>query len=103
MAIHITRVYITASPLPHFNVMHGTQLMLTIRADKFVLSLPCRSLCAVVSADGPLLCSNNGPTLIQELTPAYLRTRVGSSVTWSCEAVGETLPHYRWSKDYKVT
>lgn len=57
----------------------------------------------IASAGGPFLCPNNGPTLIQELSPAYLRARVGTSVTWSCEAVGETLPKYRWSKDYKVT
>lgn len=63
------------------------------------------SLCAstIASAGGPFLCSNKGPTLIQELSPAYLRARVGNSVTWSCEAVGESLPKYRWSKDYKVT
>ncbi|XP_078376106.1 uncharacterized protein LOC144659523 [Oculina patagonica] len=54
------------------------------------------------STGGPFLCSNRGPTLIQELSPSYLRTRVGSSVTWSCEAVGETLPQYRWSKDFEV-
>ena len=63
------------------------------------------SLCAfiITSAGGPFLCSNKGPTLIQELSPAYLRARVGSSVSWSCEAVGETLPKYHWSKDCKVT
>ena len=68
-----------------------------------VVIIDCVELFLVASAGGPFLCLNKGPTLIQELSPSYLRTRVGSSVTWSCEAVGETLPQYRWSKNYEVT
>lgn len=55
------------------------------------------------SIGGPLLCYNLGPSFIQELSPAYLRSRVGSEVTWSCEAVGGTSLKYRWLKNYQVS
>ena len=55
------------------------------------------------SIGGPLLCANLGPSFIQELSPAFLRSRVGSEVTWSCEAVGGTSLKYLWLKNYQVS
>lgn len=57
----------------------------------------------LASAGGPFLCTNNGPALVSGLIPDFLRTRVGNSLTWSCEAVGQTPPEYRWLKNFKVS
>lgn len=37
------------------------------------------------------------------LLPDFLRKRIGNSLTWSCEAVGQTPPEYRWLKNFKVS
>ncbi|XP_048580321.1 uncharacterized protein LOC116612238 isoform X2 [Nematostella vectensis] len=52
--------------------------------------------------ESPALCESSGPTLTREISPKYLRTRVGTSVTWTCEAIGGVTPVYQWLKNYQV-
>lgn len=82
---------------------------LILRVIQFLVHIACSVLnhcvlCfSLASVGGPFLCTNNGPVLVSGLLPDFLRTRVGNSLTWSCEAVGQTPPEYRWLKNFKVS
>ena len=84
-------------------------MTLILRVIQFLVHIACSELnhcvlCfSLASVGGPFLCTNNGPALVSGLLPDFLRTRVGNSLTWSCEAVGQTPPEYRWLKNFKVS
>ncbi|XP_015755978.1 PREDICTED: cadherin-23-like [Acropora digitifera] len=92
----------TASTVAH--LFQWDSLVVAVRSNSSsqILSDSTFSVVMLESIGGPLLCSNLGPSFIQELSPAFLRSRVGSEVTWSCEAVGGTSLKYRWLKNYQV-
>ena len=84
-------------------------ITLILRVIQFLVHIDCSELnhCVLcftlASVGGPFLCTNNGPALVSGLLPDFLRTRVGDSLTWSCEAVGQTPPQYRWLKNFRVS
>ena len=87
---------------------HLATVTLILSFIQFLVQIACSVLnhcvlCfSLASVGGPFPCTNNGPALVSGLLPEFLRTRVGNSLTWSCEAVGQTPPEYRWLKNFKV-
>ena len=88
---------------------HLATVTLTLCVIQFLVQIACGELNVCVlcftlaSVGGPFLCTDNGPALVSGLLPDFLRIRVGNSLTWSCEAVGQTPPEYRWLKNFKVS
>ena len=108
--LKITRMSIRMSTIKVRLYMPWTPTVTFIlRVIQFLVHIACSVLnhCVLcftlASVGGPFLCTNNGPALVSGLLPDFLRTRVGNSLTWSCEAVGQTPPEYRWLKNFKVS